>query len=1342
MYLRINQICTLAIALAIFALTNSPLAHGQNGKWIWSPEQDAFKTKSGTCYFRKTFQVGPVDQAQMFIAANGSFQIYINGSSVGQGSGGEQLTEIDLKPYLFSGTNLIAVEVNVQDGPPAGMLAAIRWIDRGAKQWQYTATDSSWKTSLSARAFWVRGFYSDHNWPAAKEIKDGFGAGPEPTKAEVETVSTDDDKNAKRAVSASLSDSDPTTGFNAPKRNQSDTASNKTADKRTNVAQVPTVTQESDASTAANDSTTVPNPPPIVADRNATSQKTNVTQNGKFTVAEEFKVELIADKSFGSLIAMTFDEFGRIIASREGGPLIIYDPETPGIPSAEVYCDKVESCQGILALNGEVYVTGMGEQGMGLYHLVDKDRDGVLEQVKLLAQFTGQPGEHGAHGLTLGPDGMLYVVIGNGSQIKGDIASTSPYIIQEDVDMVPRYEDPGGHATGVRAPGGTIVRISLDGKVKEIVAGGLRNAYDVVFDKTGELFVHDSDMESEEGMKWYRQTRLYHVVPGADFGWRSGWAKYPDYYPDNIAPVARTGRGSPTGAECYNHIMFPLRYHNCLFLGDWSEGKIWSVKLIPDGSGFKTKADTFLSAETLNVTDIAIGPDGAIYFCTGGRGTDGAIYRVSWRGIVPEKYTKMKDDQDKISRQPQFHSAWARQQLAKLQIGMEQNWDRTLRQMIKDNDLKSDYRLRALETMALYGPVPDTVTLSLLADDKNELIRAKVTAMLGMLEPDEAELILKKMLSDESAIVRRQACHALTRLNSKIKLQDIERNLISVDKNEAWAARRLLFAQPAENWKSEILDSDNPRLFVQGALALIEKEPTIDNAYSVLVKVTKLLDGHLDESLLNDVLRVTQVSLARCKVDADKIPAFTEKLATKFPHEKGDINCELAGLLAYLKSQGMGPKVKEYIETSNNERPDKIKVAMTFVTLAKGFTGDEKIALIKYLEQSKTAPGGGSYKAFLGKASEEIAQTIGRAEALVVLRNADKWPSAAVQSLYIVYQSIDDQATSVLIEADLKLSDLESTDYDQLKSGIIAVLSKGGEDAEKHLREIWRSQPKRKNDVVLALAQQPGGENWNYLVASLGQMNDNSSKDVLAALTTINRRPKNPKYYREVIMIGQRLGEEGAHVAVNLLEHWSAQKITVETDPWQMRLEAWKKWFREKYPEQPVIELYEPGSSKLNIDEIIDEFTANGGSVAKGQMAFAEANCVKCHRYGPVGEAMGPDLTTIANRFSTREILESILFPSKVISDQYAAKTVLTIDGKTHTGIVTTNRDQSLTVLTNEGKKISIAQDEIDEVSSTHVSAMPDDTLDTLDKKDVADLLAYLKSGRVDTAQSQQSTNR
>ena len=334
--------------------------------------------------------------------------------------------------------------------------------------------------------------------------------------------------------------------------------------------------------------------------------------------------------------------------------------------------------------------------------------------------------EHGAHGLVLGPDGLIYVLLGNHATIDGNFDSGSPHRDFYEGDMLqPRYEDPGGHAAGIKAPGGTIIRTDTEGSGVQLFAGGLRNPYDLAFNREGELFIHDADMESDEGMTWYRPTRVCHVIPGGEYGWRSGWANWPDYFVDSLPAMLETGRGSPAGMVVYNHFMFPARYHGTIFTADWSQGRILAVRPKKSGASYTASSEVFLEGNPLNVTDLEVGPDGWLYFSTGGRGTGGGIYRVTWNGTVPKEVSDIGNGLTAVIRQPQLQASFARQNIAALRKQMGTNWDPSLIGVAKSHANPPAYRLQALDLMQLYGPPPSPELLVELSREPNELVRAK-----------------------------------------------------------------------------------------------------------------------------------------------------------------------------------------------------------------------------------------------------------------------------------------------------------------------------------------------------------------------------------------------------------------------------------------------------------------------------------------------------------------------------------------------------------------------------------------------------------------------------------------
>src|SRR5262249_45824293 len=75
------------------------------------------------------------------------------------------------------------------------------------------------------------------------------------------------------------------------------------------------------------------------------------------------------------------------------------------------------------------------------------------------------------------------------------------------------------------------------------------------------------------------------------------------------------------------------------------------------------------------------------------------------------------------------------------------------------------------------------------------------------------------------------------------------------------------------------------------------------------------------------------------------------------------------------------------------------------------------------------------------------------------------------------------------------------------------------------------------------------------------------------------------------------------------------------------------------------------------------EQVAHGRDFKNGKAAFHDAQCLQCHRFQDEGGSIGPELTAISSKYSRRDVLESILDPSKVVSDQFQYFIVEKTDG-------------------------------------------------------------------------------
>jgi putative heme-binding domain-containing protein len=239
-------------------------------------------------------------------------------------------------------------------------------------------------------------------------------------------------------------------------------------------------------------------------------------------------------------------------------------------------------------------------------------------------------------------------------------------------------------------------------------------------------------------------------------------------------------------------------------------------------------------------------------------------------------------------------------------------------------------------------------------------------------------------------------------------------------------------------------------------------------------------------------------------------------------------------------------------------------------------------------------------------------------------------------------------------------------------------------------------------------------------------------------LAQADQVPEDPEVFRQVILRGLLLRENGSRKAVELLERWTGKQLSESDDDWEKALALWQDWFVDEFPDAPAPNL--PVESEQNhwtYQELLSFLTgpqASQGNAARGAVLFEKAQCVKCHRFGDRGDALGPDLTNVSKRFQKKEILESILFPSQVISDQFAGRTIITKDGKTITGLTAPSGDGSLVVLQPNGQKLVIVEADVEQSTRSKVSAMPDGLLNVLSLEEIVDLFAYLTTPRTEMA--------
>lgn len=385
-------------------------------------------------------------------------------------------------------------------------------------------------------------------------------------------------------------------------------------------------------------------------DRTASDEKTAIS----FEVPEGFAIDHLynpAKEGQGSWVSLARGPENRLFAGDQFGAIYALKLATAAagltVQSADSLPLPLGYAQGLLWHQDTLYIsinrrweaTADMVAGSGIYKSWDSDGDLLPDQWEQILRLEGH-GEHGPHSLVMNPDSSgMVLVAGNHTQIPESLKKNSlvPVLWGEDQLLQP-YPDPRGHAVDIRAPGGWIATYTFSDARWQLRSAGFRNPFDLAFWE-GELFTYDSDMEWDLGMPWYRPTRICHVTSGSEFGWRTGSGKWRVSFPDNLPPVVSMLQGSPTALLSGKELAFPEAYQDGIFAADWSFGTLYFVHLEAEGATFTGSRTPFLSGTPLPLADMIAGPDGNLYFVSGGRELESGLYRLRPEKAVPDGTT-------------------------------------------------------------------------------------------------------------------------------------------------------------------------------------------------------------------------------------------------------------------------------------------------------------------------------------------------------------------------------------------------------------------------------------------------------------------------------------------------------------------------------------------------------------------------------------------------------------------------------------------------------------------------------------------------------------------------------
>jgi putative heme-binding domain-containing protein len=751
----------------------------------------------------------------------------------------------------------------------------------------------------------------------------------------------------------------------------------------------------------------------------------------KFGTLPGFVLERVnpAEKT-DSYVALTFDSMGRLVVSKEQDhPRILLDSNDDGIFDAEqIITDRVSNCQGLWFDGPTLYgacsnphaepiappqrpsdapippgpgsgrsprvgnwppappaAGGRGVQPAGIFRMQDTTGDGIAETFDTLVPTVGVMGEHGPHAIRRAPDGSFAFLSGNDATIPDDhLAPDSPVVNDKDAQFLEYLPNFGrsirqGVHSAVYLWDPAIDRF-------RVLFGGNRNAYDFAFNLAGEAFLFDSDMEWDLNLPWFREVRTVHGIPGGNYGYRDGSGKYPDYYLDSLPPVRDVGRGSPVGVEFYTSYAYPREFFETFFEADWSRGRLLYTALTQDGATYRARDDRaeFVHGQPFNITDVEVGPDGMLYFTTGGRNTSGGVWRLRYTETVPEP-----PDMTGILavvRQPQPYSSWGWAAIQRVKASMGASFGPELEKLARDTSAASLDRMRAVYELQRHGAPPSAELLGVLARDGDAAVRAAAVFVAGVQggspqgAPPAQAAVAAGALRDADPFVRRRAAEALVRMGqspdapSLAPVEDIYALLDDPDRFVRWAGRLALERTPRAAWRDRAMKDMSPLSGVESMLAIVntangeDLRPLIEKQFTMMKRADLSAENHLR------LYRAFQYTAT--EFEGGLGPALREQLhglvVNRFPADDERLNRELALLLAYGGQPQAIQRILAAMPEGDENQPLQIHYLYALRTIEDGWRLEDKTALAELLGRMSAWRGGAQFINFVGQLFDTV----------------------------------------------------------------------------------------------------------------------------------------------------------------------------------------------------------------------------------------------------------------------------------------------------------------------------------------------------------------------------------
>ena len=940
---------------------------------------------------------------------------------------------------------------------------------------------------------------------------------------------------------------------------------------------------------------------------------------------------------------------------------------------------------GVLALGNDVYATCIPH----LWLLRDTDGDGRCDVRQSLSYgygvryaFRG----HDLHGLILGPDGRLYFSVGD----------RGLFVRQQDRVLA-------------NPESGAVLRCERDGSHLELFATGLRNPQELAFDDYGDLFTGDNNSDSGDRARWV------HVVEGGDSGWRMAYQYLPDRGPFNreriwhlahegqpayiVPPVAHLASGPSgvaydPGTGLTDH--FRGRFLLVDFRGQPAGSGVRSFRLQPKGASFEL-VDSEQTIWNVLATDVAFGPDGALYLSDWVNGWNGEgkgrIYRFQAAdGVLSDQAEQMRQQVHRLLAGPWHSRSTAElvQLLGHVDRRVRQQAQQTLVERREADALLAASRSpgpRLARLHALWG----LAQLDRAADRRSNTPR-RISQVVELLEaPDAYVRAAAAWAVGESALTAgRDALIARLRDDDLRVRRYAAISLGKLGQSEAIAP---LLALLAEN------DDRDPVLRHAAVMGLV------GSAGGNPQRLVTAARGAPPSARLG-------VILALRRLGSDEVAVYLDD-----PEPR--LVLEAARAIYDLPIPEAMPRLAAILDRAGSDEALVLRVLNAHFRLG---TRESALALAAY-------------------AAKSSAPTAMRLEALDLL---GLWGSPPSRDRVLgMWRPLAPRPAEAAAEA-----------LRQHLGGVFrgseAVRAKAGEVAARlglpevlpHLHELLRDarQPAEARAATLGALATLNDPDLDRVArealadaaaavraAARGLLAQQGASDAVALLVAATQSNERIERQAAWATLGSLRTAESEAALERGLDQLLAGHFPADT-----QLDLIQAATRQGSPKlQEKLRQYE---ARRPADDVLAAWSEclEGGDAARGRQLFFERSqlsCVRCHKVGATGGDVGPDLTRIAADKPRTYLLEAIVAPSRTIARNYETTVVLDAQGQQHIGIVRHEDDRVLTLITAEGKLVTIPQEQI-EARKRGTSAMPADLTKYLTKSELRDLVEFLASLR------------